>query len=171
MQYAATQLSLEPASWSQYIDGRRPTISEHQTLIRQQYGYRDFTHPAVQFSTIRWLYTRAWLHDEPPSCLFDLLVLRLKESKVLLPGITTLEELINHIRSQVSLRIWARVNRQLTESQRKELQKLVPPATTGWAASGHLPNKHAKISAKNRLIIDPLADINARKWEIPNSGK
>ncbi|MCI0578817.1 MAG: DUF4158 domain-containing protein [Chloroflexi bacterium] len=71
VQYVATQLSLEPALWSQYFDGRRPTLSEHQTLIRQQYGYRDFTHPAVQFSTVRWLYTRAWLHDEPPSRLFD----------------------------------------------------------------------------------------------------
>ncbi len=105
MRYVAAQLSLDPALWQTYVNGRRPTISEHQTLIRQQYGYRDFNNPAVQFSTIRWLYTRIWLHDEPPSRLFDMLVLRLKENKVLLPGITTLEELVNHIRDQVSRRI------------------------------------------------------------------
>jgi hypothetical protein len=110
VQYVASQLSLAPALWQTYFDGRRPTISDHQTLIRQQYGYRDFSDPVVQFAIVRWLYTRAWLHDEPPSRLFDLLVLRLKERKVLLPGITTLEECINHIRDQVAQRIWARID-------------------------------------------------------------
>jgi TnpA family transposase len=125
VQYVAAQLSLPPALWQTYIDGRRPTISDHQTLIRQQYGYRDFSERAVQFSTARWLYTRAWLHDEPPSRLFDLLVLRLKERKVLLPGITTLEECINHSRDQVAQRIWKRIARQLTSTQRERLQMLV----------------------------------------------
>lgn len=170
VQYVATQLSLEPAWWSQYIDGRRPTLSEHQTLIRQQYGYRDFTHPAVQFSTVRWLYTRAWLHDEPPSRLFDLLVLRLKESKVLLPGITTLEELINHVRSQVSLRIWARVDRLLTESQRKELQKLVAGGTKEQTPLDRLRYGPASISPdelKNALVrIKELREVGVSELDL-----
>jgi TnpA family transposase len=131
VQYVAAQLGLAPALWQTYIAGRRPTISDHQTLIRQQYGYRDFSEPAVQFSTARWLYTRAWLHDEPPSRLFDLLVLRLKERKVLLPGITTLEECINHIRDQVAQRIWKRIVRQLTGAQRERLQELITRGPKG----------------------------------------
>jgi len=170
VQYAATQLSLEPALWSQYIDGRRPTISEHQTLIRQQYGYRDFTHPAVQFSTVRWLYTRDWLHDEPPSRLFDLLVLRLKESKVLLPGITTLEELINHVRSQVSLRIWARVDRLLTETQRKELQRLVTGGTKEQTPLDRLRHGPASISPdelKKALVrIKELREVGVSELDL-----
>jgi hypothetical protein len=43
VQYAGAQLSLDPNLWSRYVNGRRTTISEHQALIRQQYGYRDFT--------------------------------------------------------------------------------------------------------------------------------
>ncbi len=125
VQYVATQLGLAPDLWLRYVNGRRATISEHQVLIRQRYGYRDFTDEAALFSTIRWLYTRAWLHDEPPSRLFDLLVLRLKERKILLPGITTLEELINHIRDQAARRAWARLNKHLTETQRQTLQTLV----------------------------------------------
>ena len=54
-----------------------------------------------------------------------LLVLRLKERKILLPGITTLEELINHIRDQAARRAWVRLNKQLTETQRQILQILV----------------------------------------------
>ncbi len=42
-----------------------------------------------------------------------------------MPGITTLEELVNHIRDQVSQRIWKRINRQLTNRQRVALQGLV----------------------------------------------
>ena len=124
VQYVATQLGLEPVHWQKYL-GHRQTVYEHQELIRQHYAYRDFHHPKERFITIRWLFTRTWLHDESPSRLFDLLILRLKERKVLLPGITTLEELINHIRDQVSQRIWARLNRQLSDEQRQRLQILV----------------------------------------------
>jgi TnpA family transposase len=122
--YVAAQLGLDPLSWSEYLRHQQ-TVYDHQALIRQQYGYRDCHDPAVQFPTTRWLYTRTWLHDEPPSRLFDLLLLRLKERKILLPGISTLERLINHIREQASRRIWARLDRQLTEKQREQLQTLV----------------------------------------------
>lgn len=170
VRYLAVQLSLEPALWPRYYAGRRPTISEHQTLIRREYGYRDCYEPAVQFSTIRWLYTRAWLHDEPPSRLFDLLVLRLKESKVLLPGITTLEELINHIRSQVSLRIWARVNRQLTETQREELQRLVAGGTKEQTALDRLRHGPAAISPdelKKALVrIKELREVGVSELDL-----
>jgi TnpA family transposase len=146
VQYVAAQLSLAPALWQTYIDGRRPTISDHQMLIRQQYGYRYFSEPAVQFSTARWLYTRAWLHDEPPSRLFDLLVLRLKEHKVLLPGITTLEEWINHIRDQVAQRIWKRIARQLTSAQRERLQMLVTSGQKGQTPLDELRHGPVTIS-------------------------
>lgn len=125
VQYAAAQLGIAPDLWLEYVNGRRATIGEHQALIRQRYGYRDFTDESALFSTIRWLYARAWLHDEPPSRLFDLLVLWLKQRKILLPGITTLEELINHIRDQAARRAWARLDKQLTETQRQTLQTLV----------------------------------------------
>lgn len=125
VQYTAAQLGIAPDLWPRYVTGRRATISEHQALIREQYGYRNFRDEAALFSTVRWLYTRIWLHDEPPSRLFDLLVLWLKERKILLPGITTLEELINHIRDQVARRTWTRLDSQLTEMQRQALQTLV----------------------------------------------
>lgn len=124
VQYVAAQLGMDPSQWAKYLSHKQ-TVYDHQALIRQHYGYRDCNDPAVQFSTVRWLYTRAWLHDEPPSRLFDLLVIRLKERKILLPGITTLERLINHIREQASRRIWNRISRQLTETQRQQLQTMV----------------------------------------------
>lgn len=146
VRYVATQLSLAPTLWQQYIHGRRPTISEHQSLIRQQYSYRDFTNPTAQFAILRWLFTRVWLHEEPPSRLFDLLVGHLKERKVLLPGITTLAEFINHVRDQVSQRIWARLERQLTDAQRNQLQTLVAGGTKEQTPLDRLRHGPATIS-------------------------
>ncbi len=63
--YVAAQLTIAPAKWEQYLRNRRATLSDHQTLIRQYYGYRDLNDE--EFATLRWLYTRVWLHDESPS--------------------------------------------------------------------------------------------------------
>ena len=41
VRYVAAQLKLDPAKWAQYLHGRRPTLNDHQTLIRQHYGYRE----------------------------------------------------------------------------------------------------------------------------------
>ena len=124
VQFVAAQLGLEPEHWLEYLNHKH-TVYDHQIVIRQQYGYHDFAEPTVQFSTIRWLYTRVWLHDEPPSRLFDRLVVRLKEQKILLPGISVLERCINDIGERVSQRVWERINRQLTPAQRTQLQALV----------------------------------------------
>lgn len=125
IRYVAAQLNLNPDLWEQYCGGRRATISEHQLLIRQDYGYQEFTIPSIQFSITRWAFTRAWIHDEPPSRLFDLLAIQLKTQKVLLPGLTTMVEFVNHIRYQVAQRMWGRIDRQLTSQHRIQLQSLL----------------------------------------------
>lgn len=124
IRYVAAQLDLQPGLWSEYLRHRQ-TVFDHQAIIRQHYGYREFNHQAERFVTLRWLYTCVWLHAESPSRLFDLLVMRLRERQVLLPGISTLERCVNRVRDQVARRIWARLDRQLTEAQRTKLQSLV----------------------------------------------
>lgn len=124
IRYVAAQLDLQPGLWSEYLRHRQ-TVFDHQAIIRQHYGYREFNHQAERFVTLRWLYTRVWLHAESPSRLFDLLVMHLRERQVLLPGISTLERCVNRVRDQVARRIWARLDRQLTEAQRTKLQGLV----------------------------------------------
>jgi hypothetical protein len=107
-----------------FFFGESGSISHHNNIYVNSLAETKADETTL-FSTVRWLYTRTWLHDEPPSRLFDRLVLWLKERKILLPGITTLEKLINHIRDQAARRIWARLDKQLTEAQRQTLQTLV----------------------------------------------
>ncbi|MCA9963784.1 MAG: Tn3 family transposase [Anaerolineales bacterium] len=167
VQYAAAQLGIAPDLWLEYVNGRRATIGEHQALIRQRYGYRDFTDESALFSTIRWLYARAWLHDEPPSRLFDLLVLWLKQRKILLPGITTLEELINHIRDQAARRAWARLDKQLTETQRQTLQTLVTTENREQSALDRLRDGPTSISSDAlKVALERIKEL--RQMEIGN---
>jgi hypothetical protein len=158
--YVAAQLNLAPTLWPQYIDGRRATLSDHQQLIRHQYGYRDFPDTSVQFSTVRWVYTRTWLYDESPSHLFDLLVLRLKEDKVLLPGTTTLVEFINHLRHQAARRIWARLDRQLSQTQRQKLQMLVTTENRTQSTLDRLRDGPVTISPiALKIALDRINDL------------
>jgi len=123
IRYVAAQLDLQPGLWSEYLRHRQ-TVFDHQAIIRQHYGYREFNHQAERFVTLHWLYTRVWLHAESPSQLFDLLVIHLRERQVLLPGISTLERCVNRVRDRVASRIWARLDRQLTEAQRTQRHRL-----------------------------------------------
>jgi Domain of unknown function (DUF4158) len=70
--YLALQLDISsPDCLPRYL--ARPTTHwEHAQLIKQLYGYQDFSSQPYQWRLQRWLYERAWVSDESPSVLFDL---------------------------------------------------------------------------------------------------
>jgi hypothetical protein len=57
--------------------------------------------------------------------LFDRATTWLLAHKILLPGITTLERLINRVRHRATLRLWHRLTQALTDEQRRKLDALV----------------------------------------------
>ncbi|MGH2413550.1 MAG: DUF4158 domain-containing protein, partial [Microcystaceae cyanobacterium] len=81
----------------------RPTTHwEHAQIIKQLYGYREFSEQPYRWRLLRWLYERAWVSDESPSLLFDLTTARLVEQKILLPGVSVLVRLIGSVRERVA---------------------------------------------------------------------
>ncbi len=66
-------------------------------------GYRVFG-LAERLDLIRCLYVRACQAGERPSVLFDLAANRLVEAKVLLPGVTVLEQLVASVRDRAAAR-------------------------------------------------------------------
>lgn len=165
IQFVAAQLGIDPEQWSEYLSHKH-TVYKHQALIRQHYGYQDFSESTVQFATTRWLYTRVWLHDEPPSRLFDRLVIRLKERKVLLPGISILVRCINHIRERVSQRVWERINRQLTSGQRAQLQSLVTTENRESSTLDRLRDGPEAISSNElKLALERIRELRSLKME------
>lgn len=93
--YLAAQLSLSALSFTQYT--RRMTINQHQNLIRQRYHYRNFTDPAVNQSLADWLLKRAKYTNETNKLLYDMLLKKCLDEKILLPGITTFERFVSQI--------------------------------------------------------------------------
>ena len=122
--YVANQLSLEdPNCLSKYAS--RDTHWDHASQIQQTYGYYDFYEPREVFRLVRWLYSRAWLSAERPSVLFDLATARLVESKVLLPGVTTLERLVARVRDRAAERLWHQLTRLTNADQQANLDSLL----------------------------------------------
>lgn len=84
--YLAAQLEIEHVDrLPRYLD-RSNTHWEHTLVIKQHYGYRDFSDQPEHWRLVRWLYQRAWIGGESPSIMFDLATARLVERKFCYQG-------------------------------------------------------------------------------------
>lgn len=67
--FVAGQLSIGDVAILADYAQRDTTKREHTALIREQYGYREFTEPPWAFRLSRLLYTRAWISNERPGLM------------------------------------------------------------------------------------------------------
>ena len=123
--FVARQLSVTDISVLANYAQRDPTKREHTALIRERYGYHDFTNHPWPFRLSRRLYSRAWIGNERPSLMFDFATAWLIQRKVLLPGVTTLTRLIAEIRGKAANRLWRRLSFLPTEEQKAKLETLL----------------------------------------------
>lgn len=124
----AKQLQMEPTDALQgYRTGEQRW--QHAAEIRAHYGYVDITEPQIGFRLTRWLYAVCWTGTDRPSVLFTRATTWLLTHKVLLPGCSTLERYIAHLRSGVEQRLWRLLARGISHDQQAKLEGLlvVPP--------------------------------------------
>ena len=135
--------SMDRTCLAQYGVGETPW--DHAREIRQHYGYRTFTDPSEYCRLVRWLYARAWLSDERPSLLFDLVTARLVERTVLLPGVTGLARLVARVRDRAAQRLWRLLaSRPNTEQQARLAGLLTVPQgsrSSHWDRLRHSPTR------------------------------
>ena len=131
--YVTKQLSLDPVCINDY--NQRQTWWDHTVVIRQHYGYSDFSHQPGHWRLVRWLYKRAWWSEESPSVLFDQVTAYLVEHKILLPGVTLLERLIVRVRERIQQKVWNRIAQLPSAMQQRQLEALLNLA----------PNSHQTI--------------------------
>jgi hypothetical protein len=129
----AGQLALDvPAGLDRYRRGRQRW--RHVALIRDRYGYRDFTLDGrARFRLTRWLYALCWAGDDRPSLLLDRATAWLAGDKVLLPGISTLERLVAQVRHRASRRAWRVLAAAPTQEQRQRIDALLEAERGGLA--------------------------------------
>jgi TnpA family transposase len=113
-----------PPALGGYRQGRQRW--RHVALIRERYGYRDFILDGpARFRLTRWLYALCWAGDDRPSLLIDRATAWLVGSKVLLPGISTIERLVAQVRHRASRRAWRILAAAPTEEQRRRIEALL----------------------------------------------
>ncbi len=123
-EFVAWQLSIKDVSILKKYALRDTTKREHNASIKKEYGYHDFRKPWTK-ELNQLLYARAWISNERPSLIFDFAVAWLIQSKVLLPGETTLVRLIAKAREKATNELWLKLSSIPTTYQKKKLQDLL----------------------------------------------
>jgi hypothetical protein len=125
--YVAGQLNISrPEILSRYAL-RENTRWEHRTLIKQHYGYYEFSDMHWLFRLKRLLYTRSWLSNERPGLMFDFATAWLLQNKILLPAASSLVRVIGEIRERANRRLWRKLMALPDNWQKEKLTSLLEP--------------------------------------------
>lgn len=124
--YLCAQLGgATPQGFEGYFDTSSPTYKRHTAVIRNHFGYRDFhSTPGAILGVSRRIYAFCWAGEDRPGHLIKWASDWLIASKVLLPGVSTLERLVGRIRERARLRLWQRLVEGLSDAQRTQIEAL-----------------------------------------------
>ncbi len=162
LEYTAHQLGISQPHRTLSGYGTGQTRWAHIREIRERFGYREFQNPLVHFRFLRWLYARAWISAERPSVLFDLSIARLVESKILLPGISTLARLVGRVRDRAAVRLWSILSRLPSPEQRQRLEALVEVSGSHLSDLDRLRRSPTNLSARGLLnALRRLEEVRA----------
>ena len=101
--YIAEQIGVaDPSRLKRYLE-RRATRFEHQAEIAATYGYASFASARQELAG--WLDALVWTSGDGPRALFHAALAWLRERRVLLPGVTTLTELVAEVRKAADDRL------------------------------------------------------------------
>lgn len=123
--FIAEQLSINDITILSDYAKRDTTKREHTALIRECYGYHNFSEAPWAFRLSRLLYAKSWISNERPSLMFDFSTTWLIQNKIILPGESTLSRLISEIRERASQRLWKLLSSFPTSKQKEQLESIL----------------------------------------------
>ena len=166
--YVAEQLACEPDDLLTY--GKRPkTRREHQSATRDYLGFRSFKTEEHQ-KLYEWLTDRA-LENDRPSTLLQQASEWLYKERIVRPGITTLEELIQASRDDAHQRTYNQVAEVLDAELEKRLDQLLQPNLE----IGNTPLTWLRLAARaysandiNQVLdkIDMVYQWSINEWQL-----
>lgn len=124
IEYIAKQIEADPDSFSLYAQ-REPTKHEHLEEIRQVYGYQNFS-ASVYREAAHFLMPYA-LQNGHVMYLLRTVQEQLRNQKIILPGITTLERLVWETRRRAEEKIFKALTGTLSAWQKQKLDLLTDP--------------------------------------------
>ncbi len=133
---------------------------QHATEIQTHYGYVEITERRIGFRLTRWLYALCWTGTDRPTVLFERTVTWLVTHKVLLPGCSTLERYIAHLRSRVEERLWHSLGRGISSEQQGKLQSLLL-VPTGSRSSPLDQLRKGPVMVSSRSLVVALMRLHS----------
>ena len=163
VEYLAEQLGIEDPSCVKRYTERDKTRLEHAWEIQREYGIRAFSEVAAELAA--WIADQAWTTGDGPKAIFAGAVDWLRSRNALLPGITTLEELVGEGRKAADERLWAQVCDQIGPVSVTALLRLLEVPADSKARVSELERLRkgtfaASWKGVNRAL-DRLADVEA----------
>ena len=119
--YVAAQLKINPKEIHNYK--RRQTKDDHVKLIKNIYGYKEFSHLKKYLSN--WLLNRAIYTTESTNMLFDMLLKKCLDEKIILPGFTTFSRFIASIVEKAEEQLYKQLALIPTNKEKKQLLNLL----------------------------------------------
>ncbi|EHM3140222.1 Tn3 family transposase [Enterococcus faecalis] len=123
LSYVAIQLNIDPGEIIYY--SRRQTRYQHIKLIKSHYGYHDFSQPKIEAYLANWLLNRALYTTESSDMLFDMLLKKCLDEKIILPGVTTFSRFIATAVEKAEEQLYQQLALIPTEGERKQLLNLL----------------------------------------------
>lgn len=124
IQYIAKQINANPDSFSLYAQ-RDPTKHEHMEEIRQVYGYQNFSLSTYR-ELAQYLLKHA-LQNGNSMYLLRTVQEELRNRKIILPGVTTIERLVWETRRRAEEKIFKTLTATLSVWQKHKLDQLIDP--------------------------------------------
>jgi len=126
LRYIAYQLSVNPAAFEKYAK-RENTRLEHLQELRDEYGYKNFTDNDNNY-LLGFLIPYAMENDNGER-LVRFAIENLKKQMIILPGITTIEKIVNESIRKANNTVINLINESLTEKQKQGLNELIEAHT------------------------------------------
>jgi len=161
--YTAEQLQVNPKEFDQYAQ-RENTRLEHLQELREVYGFRTFADSDSNF-LLKYLMPHAMENDNVLR-LMRIAIEELKRQMVILPGITTIEKIVNEVSISADETVIHMINTSLTNAQKRLLDELIEsPNETTKTTLAYLKEDPGQSSPKAFMdVIDRLKII--RKLEL-----
>lgn len=123
LNYVAAQLNIDPEEINYY--SRRQTRYQHTKLIKSHYNYQDFNQPEIETYLSKWLLNRALYTTESSDMLFDMLLKKCLDEKIVLPGVTTFSRFVASTVEKAEEHLYQQLASLPTANERKQILELL----------------------------------------------
>ena len=168
LSYIATQVGVNQRD-IQYYSQREKTRREHLIEIKHTYGYVDFSEE--HYHEIYSFLMPYALENDNSMRLIQIVIRELKNQKIVLPGITSLEKLVSKVIQEAEQTILITINQSLSSIQKQQLEALINPSSEFQMTTlAHLKREPGQSSAKEFVsVIKRLETL--RKLNLPSNFK